>query len=310
MITGEYGAGKTLLSLKLVEHLRAIGDQPFAYISTPMQSYREVLRQICSALELGVVDEHSDEETLHHRIYRHFEGNQNSTLIVILDDTQEYDARQLNQIRLLSTFSHEGFFPIRLFLFANTAFIQRLHSSDLKPLDQRIKRRHRLKNFDFEETKEYIYFQLIEAGASGSPVFPDESIHRIVELTEGTPRRINNICDMCLLTGSILGADIIDLAIVEEAASDLGWAVSPKPEKNSDSPMRAIVLPAPVNAHAPETAVITAPIAEAPETTWAQQADLCLGGAETTADTDYYIWAWRLVVVLAITAILVVTIPM
>ncbi|MGI9273421.1 MAG: AAA family ATPase [Endozoicomonas sp.] len=319
MVAGEYGAGKTLLCLKLADYLKQNDRQPVAYISTPMQSYLEVLRRIYTALDLGPIEEGADEEALHFKIYRHFESQPNNSLIIILDDVQEYDARQLNQIRLLSTFSHDGFFPIRLFLFGNTAFIQRLNSQDLKPLDQRIKRRYHLSNLTFNEAKEYIFFQLIEAGAQGFPLFPDESIERIVALSQGTPRRINNICDMCLLVGSTQGTNTINLDVVQEAAVNLGWEPSPQSIQSSetteseqlpdasDSPPSSqveAVVPAASSVQAVEPEP-PAPVQPLP------QEDPGLGEAQPERiQINYTVWGWRLAALLAIMTILTITIPM
>ena len=320
MVTGEYGAGKTLLCLKLVDYLRQNDRQPVAYISTPMQSYREVLRRIYTALNIGDIEENADEDALHFRIYRHFESQPNSNLIIILDDVQEYDARQLNQVRLLSTFSHDGFFPIRLFLFGNTAFIQRLNSQDLKPLDQRIKRRYHLTSLTFTEAKEYIFFQLIEAGAQGFPLFPDESIKRIVEFSQGTPRRINNICDMCLLVGSIQGTNTINLDVVQEAAVNLGWEPSPKSRQNSETteseqpPGTGGDTPQPPQAEAGVPAANTVQAVEPeppPPVPPPPQADPGLGEAPPERiEINYTVWVWRLAALVAIITLLSITIPM
>jgi len=343
MLAGEYGAGKTLLSLKLVEELKKQGHQAFVYISTPMQSYLDVLRRIYTALELGSIDETCDEETLHFRIYRHFETHQHSSLIVILDDVQEYDARQLNQIRLLANYNQEGFFPIRLFLFANTAFRERLKSPDLEPLNQRIKRRHHLSHLTFEEVKEYIYFHLIKAGAEGSPFFPDSSIHRIMELSEGFPRRINNICDMCLLIGGSRGLDIIEPPVVLEAAQNLGLHTEPelaelsthsqplpqtRLEVNASSlhvqqqqgeypfrreaPKSGTYLPTEnATSYTAEQENLTPAAPANPEPDYRRGQDHGLGEApNSSTEMDYYTWAWRLGVIVLIIAILAVVIPL
>lgn len=344
MLTGEYGAGKTLLSLKLVEHLKNQGDQVFVYISTPMQSYLDVLRRIYTALELGPIDETCDEETLHFRIYRHFETHQHRSLIVILDDVQEYDARQLNQIRLLANYSQDGFFPIRLFLFANTAFRERLKSADLEPLNQRIKRRHHLTHLAFEEVKEYIYFHLIKAGAKGTPFFPDSSIQRIMDLSEGFPRRINNICDMCLLIGGSRGLDIIESPTVLEAAQNLGLHTETELEELSaqSQPLQHVRIEAsssdhdtqrqygerPAPKHPPQSGTYlpidnsanyaaeqdsptTMVAAEEREPEYRRGQDQGLGEAPSShPEVDYYTWAWRLGVIVLIIAILAVVIPL
>ncbi|MDO3386838.1 AAA family ATPase [Gilvimarinus sp. SDUM040013] len=222
IVAGPYGAGKTLLCLKLVEHLKESAEQPFVYVSTPAQNYAEMLRQACSALNLKVSRSVTKQETLASHIYRHFEQNPDDTLVILLDDVQEYDASTLNQIRMLANYNVEGKFPVRLFLFAHSHFYQRLKSADLESLDQRIKRRFHLEGLSFEEVKEYIYFQMLEAGMRGSPFFPDDTIREITKLSEGLPRRINNLCDNCILIGDKLGKEIIDRSILAEGAKHLG----------------------------------------------------------------------------------------
>lgn len=234
LLTGEYGTGKTLLCLKLVEILKQ-QEQPYVYISTPMQSYSEALRGICKALNIERSSE-EDEDSLHRLVYSFFESNPDQTLMLLLDDAQEHNAKALNKVRMLVNYNVDGRSPIRLFLFGSPAFVKRLQAPDLEPLDQRIKRRYSMEGLNFIETKEYIYFRLLEAGATGSPFFPDDTIRSIVEITNGIPRRINNICDMCLQIATTSGVDIVKSHVVSEAIAYLGWQIADNVLPSKSSP--------------------------------------------------------------------------
>jgi len=77
----------------------------------------------------------------------------------------------------------------------------------IKQLDQRIAIRHHLKPLDQTETVHYIGFRLQRAGAK-SLLFTDEALQCIWQDTQGVPRLINTLCDLCLLEGYATGASI------------------------------------------------------------------------------------------------------
>ena len=110
-----------------------------------------------------------------------------------------------------------GVFPIRLILFAHQDFFEILNDRKNAALAGRIKRIYRLNPFDFEDTREYIYFRLTYSGASGAPVFDDEAIKLIQTASRGIPRLINNICDNCLLVAGNERVNDIDTALVKQA---------------------------------------------------------------------------------------------
>jgi len=84
--------------------------------------------------------------------------------------------------------------------------------------EQRLAYRHHIRSLSELEAREYIRHRLHVAG-NADEVFQRESASRICRLTQGIPRRINRLCNMCLLTGWMRKADTIDESIVEQAAS-------------------------------------------------------------------------------------------
>ncbi|WP_419811961.1 AAA family ATPase [Bacterioplanoides sp.] len=233
MVSGNYGVGKTVLCLKLIEQLEQ-QQVPHVYVSTPMQSYREVLLGICGALKIKRIAASADEDDLHRAIYKYLDNNPEANVVIIVDDAQEHNSKNLNKIRLLANYTQGGHYFFRLFFFGSPAFQQRLRAVDMEPLDQRIKRRYELKGLDFEDAKEYIYFRLINAGAKGSPFFSDQAVEVIVDSTEGVLRKMNNLCDMCLQIGASKGLEDLDAELVREAITALGWEDAPLIAESDD----------------------------------------------------------------------------
>ncbi len=216
VLTGEYGMGKTLLCLRLIQVLKKKGKPPVEYISTPGEGYGGILRRIAHHLNISIVPE--DEAVLQDMIYDYFrEGTQDSRFYLIIDDAHELDTEALTRLKHLSSFNHNGFFPIVMVFVAHPSFLQGLQTPALKSLNQRIKRRYQLSRFSFEDTKNYIYFRLLKSGASGLPVFPEETLQKIFEYSGGVPRLINNICDTCLLIGASRELTVIPPEVVDNA---------------------------------------------------------------------------------------------
>ncbi len=215
LLSGEYGMGKTTLCLRLIQALKG-RRLPFVFVSTPTNSYAALLKRM--AFCLGISIEQEDESAIQSLICNYFENHEDDKGIsIIVDDVQEMDILTLNKLRLFANFNIEGFFPIRVLFFSYLSFLDKLKSDIFQPLNQRIKRRYSLEPFNFQETREYIYFRLVRAGAHGVPLFTDDAIQSIFDHSKGIPRSINNICDGCLLLGASQGLTTIDKTIVARA---------------------------------------------------------------------------------------------
>ena len=225
LVTGEYGTGKTLLCLRLIKLLKALKKRkkmPSVYLSTPTYDFTRVLEKIIVALNISMdgVDT-SKEAKLQQLIYDYFEApltqSKEKFIYLVIDDAQDFSYSFINKLRLLCSYNVSGEFPIRLILFAHQDFFGTLNDKKNAAMAQRIRRIYRLNPFDFEDTREYIYFRLTYSGASGAPVFNDDAIGLIQKASRGIPRMINNICDNCLLVASNERLNEINESMVTEA---------------------------------------------------------------------------------------------
>jgi general secretion pathway protein A len=216
LLCGDYGMGKTTLCLRLVQSLKEVGRLPFVFLSTPVYSYLGLLAKIAACLDVPL--EQGDESSIQNAIVKSLEDRRDGNgMIIIFDDAHEVDLSVLSKARMLASFNIDGYFPIRLLLFSHLSFLDKLKSDPLLPLNQRIKRRFYLEPLDLFETKEYIYFRMVRAGAPGVPAFSDSAIQVIFDGSRGIPRNINNICDACLLVGATDKLHVIDDFVVSKA---------------------------------------------------------------------------------------------
>jgi len=90
----------------------------------------------------------------------------------------------------------------------------------LKHLDQRISLRYHLNTLDDQHTASYIAHRLRMAGRPNR-LFTEDAVKLIFDFTRGTPREINNLCDVALLVGYSKRVKEIGDKIVAEVIKDM-----------------------------------------------------------------------------------------
>ncbi|HCY86753.1 MAG TPA: hypothetical protein DHV36_16605, partial [Desulfobacteraceae bacterium] len=274
MTAGEYGTGKTLLCLKLIQFMEKNNVTPMVYIPSPGYSFSMLLEKIARKLGLPV-DAGNLEETQRF-IYEYFENDppeKNRYIYIVIDDIQEFDHDFVAGLTRLITYNNYGYFPLRLFMFGHTGFLKKLDERNLISFRQRIKRVP-LQPLGVAEVTEYIYFRLIASGASGSPVFNEPAIELITSASNGLPRLINKICDSSLLIAYKRRANFIDDTIVSAALVDAGIITEPAPVTDttavtvppSASPpvVEPAAEPTRIDSLQPSRRVVSAPVPPAP----------------------------------------------
>src|SRR5215467_5063733 len=218
MLTGEYGCGKTTLSRALIQRLEAERYEVGLLTNpswTPVDFLREVLYQ------LGVETQETRKPELLHQLndlfFRNYQAGRES--VVIVDEAQliEDDA-VFEELRLLMNFQTDDRFLVTLLLIGSPELRERVRR--LKHLDQRITIRYHLNTLDDTHTAAYVTHRLKMAGRS-TPIFTDEAIRLIFDFTRGTPREINNLCDVALLVGFTKRVGEIGEKIIAEVIKDM-----------------------------------------------------------------------------------------
>ena len=215
MLTGEYGCGKTTLSRALIQRLEAEIGLLTNPSWTPVDFLREVLYQ------LGVeTDEKNKPELLHllnDAFYRNYQAGRDSAVIVdeaqLIDDDAVFE-----ELRLLLNFQTDERFLVTLLLIGSPELAVKVRR--MKHLDQRITLRYHLNTLDYSHTANYVAYRLKMAGQL-KPLFTEAAIKLIFDFTRGTPREINNLCDVALLVGYSKRASEIDETIIAAVIKDM-----------------------------------------------------------------------------------------
>ncbi|MCK9244120.1 MAG: AAA family ATPase [Candidatus Marinimicrobia bacterium] len=211
LLTGEYGCGKTLLMHTIISELSR-GQFKIAYLTNPRWSATELVQEILYQFEINN-ESPSRIEMLHVLNDFLFQNvREKRHTIIIVDEAQVIsDYETFEELRLLLNFQLNDRFLITLFLVGQPELNDMVQK--IPQLNQRVAVRFHLKRFNPEETKAYIEYRLKVAGRNDS-IFTDSAIEEIYKYSQGTPRIINNICDLSLVIGFGKHLDSLDNSVI------------------------------------------------------------------------------------------------
>ncbi len=198
LLTGEYGCGKTLLMHTIVNELSS-GQFNIAYLTNPRWSANELVQEILYQLEI-TSNGTSRIEMLHSLNDFLFDNVRNGKhTIIIVDEAQIIgDYETFEELRLLLNFQLNDRCLLTLFLVGQPELNDMVKK--IPQLNQRIALRYHLKRFSYEDTKAYIQHRLNIAGRN-NPIYTEAAFKELYNYSQGTPRTINNICDLSLVIG-------------------------------------------------------------------------------------------------------------
>lgn len=218
ILTGEYGCGKTTLSRALIQRLETERYE-IGLLTNPSWTSIEFLSEIL--YQLGVETEAKTKPELLHALNEVFFNNYKAgrDSVIIVDEAQLVgDDAVFEELRLLMNFQTDDRFLVTILLIGSPELTTKVRR--LKHLDQRIALRYHLNTLDDTHTAQYIMHRLKMAGRE-TQIFTDEAVKLVFDFTRGTPREINNLCDLALLAGYTRKVTQIDEKIVAGAIRDI-----------------------------------------------------------------------------------------
>lgn len=219
VLAGPSGTGKTLL----VELLKQQAGESAAIVHLvfPQLSPSDLVTFMAEELE-RLANRSAARETLPIRRLEqslralHDEGRQ---AILIVDEAQVLEATGCwETLRLLLNFQAAGRPLASLLLVGQLPLLTALDRAF--QLDERLGLRCLLRAFSPDETAAYVEHRLRAAGAART-IFTADALSAIHYLTQGLPRRINRLGDLCLLVGFAEELAMIDAPTVESVAAEL-----------------------------------------------------------------------------------------
>ena len=251
IITGEVGAGKTTL----VEWLRSQMD-PEAYtiarVNTTQVSEQDLFRLAMAGF--GLTDEGLGKAALLQR----FDGVLRAHLmagrrcLLIVDEAQNLSLAALEELRMLSNITVDGYTSMQTILLGQPQFRRMLASPNLDQLRQRVLTSYHLGPLSEEETRAYIEHRLHAVGWVDDPRWDDDAFVAVFGQTGGIPRRINRLCSRVLLYGVLEETHRITAQVVDNTAAELAhdlegsqaeWAEGPDVFASESTNISRIVDP-------------------------------------------------------------------
>lgn len=217
VLTGEPGTGKTTLLNKILEEHRSrflVG-----VIGTTYPSGTSLLPWVADAFGL---DSAGRDTVGHFRLITSFLGQTFSAgrqVLLIVDEAQNLNLQMLEDLRLLSNINSGRQVGLQIVLAGQPNLRAMLTRSDMRQFAQRITVDYALESLGEADVRAYIRHRLAVVG--GDPdLFTDYACSTVSRFSGGTPRLINQLCDLSMFYGFGEGAERITASIVLQVASD------------------------------------------------------------------------------------------
>jgi len=212
--TGVFGCGKTVISRVL---LRELESDIFrvAFVTNPRLNEVDLLKMVIHHLGVSQMPSSKAEVLIQLEELLHNNARDGRKTVVIVDEAHAIEDRGIfEELRLLLNFQQDDAFLLTLLLVGQPELKEKIQMN--KQLQQRIALSYHLQGLSQQDTQQYVLHRLQVAGGTAVQ-FTAPGLRLIYERSTGIPRRINQICDLSLMTGYSRDVRVIDEEIVSEA---------------------------------------------------------------------------------------------
>ncbi len=217
VLTGDPGTGKTTLLNKVLE--QSTGRCLLGMITTTHPNASSLLPWVADAFGLDV----TGQDTVgYFRAFTAFLGRSFASgrqVLLVVDEAQNLNIQMLEELRLLSNVNDGRQSGVQIMLAGQPSLRALLTRPDMKQLAQRVAVDYALEPLNEEDTQAYVRHRLHVAGGDPS-LFTEYACSLVHRLSGGTPRVINQLCDLALTYGFGEGAERITASLVLQVASD------------------------------------------------------------------------------------------
>jgi putative secretion ATPase (PEP-CTERM system associated) len=220
VITGEIGAGKTVLIARLLDQLDR-SNVLAANLVTPNLAPKNLLSHILSAFQIEPSGSGDAAEIEAFEDFLFDQMNRGRRVLLIVDEAQNLPTATLEELRVLSNLEYEGTPLFQVFLIGQPDFRETMARADMEQLRQRVIASYHLEPLTRAELEKYVEHRLAHVGWNGDPKFADDAFEAIFQDTGGLPRKIHKLCNRLLLHCSVERSHVIDRSTVAAVLSDL-----------------------------------------------------------------------------------------
>lgn len=234
-VTGEVGAGKTMLCRMLLSALK----EPYMTAYLPNPDLKPI--GLCKALarELDIefkpsVTPYELHELINNKLMQYY--RENKRVVMIIDEAQALSEKCLEMLRLFTNLQTESSHLMQIVMLGQPQLDQRLENPDLWQLKQRIIFSYRLRPLTRKDMDAYLFHRLAMAGYTHGALFNKKAIDLLYQASMGIPRLINILCDKALMAAfgradrevnrRSMKAAILDTESIAKRSSLLPYALS------------------------------------------------------------------------------------
>lgn len=218
LLTGDVGTGKTTLINTLIQSLSE--DILYASVPDPRLELMDFLEYIARAFKIQGEFNTKGKFLFHFQNFLERAAEQDRKVLLLIDESQLLTQDLLEEIRLLSNIQKDGNNLLNIFFVGQDEFNEILDSPENRAVAQRLTLNYHLNPLSENETANYIRHRLLVAGTK-EQLFDEAAVREIQAYSGGFPRRINVICDHCLLNGFVKEMKVINIEMVKMCAKDL-----------------------------------------------------------------------------------------
>ncbi len=220
VITGEIGAGKTMLIGHLLDQLDR-SHIVAANLLTPNLEAADLLSHILSAFRIEAAGEGKASEIEAFEDFLFDQLNHGRRVLLVVDEAQNLPLKTLEELRVLSNMEYDGTPLFQVFLVGQPDFRETMARADMEQLRQRVIATYHLEPMTREETEGYVKHRLAQVGWTGEPALTREAFDAIFAATGGLPRKIHKLCNRVFLHAAVENLSRIDGGAVETVLADL-----------------------------------------------------------------------------------------
>ncbi len=205
VVLGDVGIGKTTLSRKLSQELRADDNIDFHMILNPyFKTDKQFLIRLCNLFHIDMPSRATGMEymdAIERYLFRRG-VEERRTIVLLIDESQVLPDFVLEILRILLNYETNEYKILQLVLMGQLELLPRIRA--IGNFWDRIALKYVLNPLGEEEVRELINFRIKQAGfekeEEGKELFSDEAVSLIWKYTQGFPRKLALVCHDSLVS--------------------------------------------------------------------------------------------------------------
>lgn len=239
VITGEAGAGKSMLVARLLETIDRFRLDVVSTLALPGDGV-DMLRRLAQLI--GIASEGTGKTMLVDCIEQHLDAaaRAGSRTLLIIDDAEKLGPSALEALAMLSNYRIGGRSPLQIFLFGRSDLRDALARADeLEPFRRRVIAAYHLGALGEDEIGPYMLHRRRLMGREGlRPGFAPEAFRALHRHSGGVPRCLNELSDRLMLYAATEQLATVDAITVDAVLIDVGQVTAEREFTNKIFPLR------------------------------------------------------------------------